>query len=74
MLCFASRLSRIRRRGLWLGPGESSSEDAFHGDVIRGTGRSDAHSEVELPLRSEIDVERRKKLLLLISEQLRPSR
>ena len=45
-------------------PRESPAHDAFHDEVIGRASRSPAGSEVELPLRREIDVDGRKKLLL----------
>src|SRR5271167_635434 len=49
-------------------PGEAPPEDAFDDQVIGGRGCADADSEVELPLRPQIEVNGRNELLLLIVE------
>ena len=51
-----------------MGPGESAAHDAFHDEVVGGMSGSDADSEVELPLWTEIHVDGGEELLLLVSE------
>jgi hypothetical protein len=51
-------------------PGKSAADDALDDQVIGGARRSDADSEVELPLRTEIDVDAGEELLLLIAQSI----
>ena len=51
-----------------MGPGESAAHDAFHDEVVGGMSGSDADSEVEFPLWTEIHVDGGEELLLLVSE------
>src|ERR1700674_3866578 len=51
-----------------VGPGEAPPEDALDNQMIGGSGCADADSEVELPLRPQIEVNRRNELLLLLVE------
>src|ERR1022692_2198516 len=44
--------------------------DAFHDQVIGGSGRANADAEVELPFGREIDIDRGKELLLLVFERV----
>src|SRR6266404_4800630 len=49
---------------------EPVAHDRFHQQVIRALRDADAHSEVELPSRREIQVDRRHDLLLLLAQQI----
>jgi hypothetical protein len=51
-----------------VGPGKAPSDNTLDDQVIGGSGCADAHAKVELPLWIQIDVNGRKKLLLLIVE------
>src|SRR5580700_4141708 len=51
-------------------PGKAPPNNAFNDQVVGGPRGADAHAKVELPLRAEIDVDRRKELLLLIFERV----
>jgi len=37
-------------------PGETPADNAFHEEVISGAGGTDAHSEIELPVRRDVEV------------------
>ena len=52
-----------------MGPGEPASDNALHDQMVSGMCRSYSDSKVKLPFWSEIDVDRREELLLLISER-----
>ncbi len=47
-------------------PGEAAADNAFDDEVIGGSGGAYADTEIELPLRAEVDIDGRKKLLLLV--------
>ena len=49
-------------------PVESSPHNSLHDEVIGSGCRSYAHAEVNLPVGRDIQIDRRKKLLLLIVE------
>src|SRR5580692_2669762 len=51
-------------------PGKAPPNNAFNDQVVGGPRGADAHAKVELPLRAEIDVDRRKELLLLIFQRV----
>jgi len=54
-----------------VGPRKSPAYNAFNDEVVGGTGRPDAHSQVELPLRTEIHIDGGEELLLLISQRIK---
>jgi len=53
-------------------PRESPPHNAFHEQMIGRVRHPDTYSKVELPLRTEIDVDRRNDLLLLIAQRIKP--
>src|SRR5215472_6802046 len=53
-------------------PREPPPDDAFDNQVIRGPRRADSNSEVDLPFGRDIEIDRRKELLLLIAHRIKP--
>lgn len=51
-------------------PGKTPSNNALHDQVIGGVRGTCADAEVKFPLRSEVQINRRKELLLLISKRI----
>ena len=51
-------------------PGESPAEDALDDQMVSGSGRADPNSEVEFPLRPQIEINGREQLLLLILQRI----
>ena len=51
-------------------PRKTPPDDTFHDQVIGRPRRANTHTKVELPLRTEVDIDRWKELLLLIFERV----
>ena len=51
-------------------PREAAADDALDDQMVGGASCADAHAEIELPLRGQIEVDAREELLLLIAQRI----